>query len=158
MPALTVPSRTRTAIDVERHRIRLAECGPGIRAVLRDLVLLRAMLVRVAPTLPLRDVMAATREELAGELFALLRAAYGHLALIATVDPPGAWRIWDTVIGPVAWWNAAGLTEFMAYWRNRSAPAHWLTHEDFLVLRAAKVPPAFDPALLLNVGGDDDDV
>lgn len=153
MPTLTIAAHAaKPTIDLEKHRYALIEAGPPIRTLLGQLVRLRAMLRRMPPTSPLRPVGEQTWEAMAGMLYGLLRDAYGHLALIATVDPPHGWRIWDTVIGHPDRWHAAGLTDLQCYWRNRTDPPHWLTNEDYWTLRAAKVPAVFDPALLLSEG------
>ena len=153
MPVISIPGKvSKPTLNIEKHVQGLFEAGPPIRTLLGQLVRLRAMLRRIAPTSPLRPVAEQTWEAMAGTLYGLLRDAYGHLSLIATVDPPHGWRIWDTIIGPPERWHAAGLADLQRYWRNRTDPPHHLTNEDYWALRAAKVPAVFDPSLLLAEG------
>jgi len=151
MPVVTVPAKSAPpVVDTERHRWRLIESGPAIRDLVALLVRLRAMLRRISPDSPLRSPAEAAWEAMAGTLYGLLREAYGHLALLATVDTPSAWQTWDAMVGAVTTWQAAGLDDLMTYWRERREPPHHLTHQDFLALRQARIPADFDPTLLLG--------
>lgn len=150
MPVVTATSKPpKPLMDREKHAVALDALAPRIASVRGGLVALQALLTHTPPTAPFRRAVERRWDALANEAHAVLRDAYGHMGLIATVDLPRAWSMFDAAVGDAAAWEAAGLRRLVGYWKNREGEAHWLTHEDDRALRLAGIPAAFDPDLLV---------
>lgn len=139
-----VPKVRRSVIDVPRHQEGLSLVAGEIRVLVGRLVAGYALLASLALDDPKRATAEKTWTRLTICLHTALRSAYSHWVLLQIALPyDEALAIWGQEMPSRPEMEAIGVPKMIDYWRTRTDPPEWLTHEEGRLLVKNSYPPVW---------------
>lgn len=139
------PAPTRPAapvIDVTCHRSGLADAAAEVRDLVARLQRGVIVLQGLAQDAPERGEGERLWQDLTLRLYSALRDAYARFALLRiAIGNETALALWDELMPTADALQEIGVPQMISYWRGRTEPVEWLTHQEAQFVTQSLWPP-----------------